>query len=382
MLVYNYNTLGKNPYYIGKLGSLKDETDMYYNDEVIDENNADAEISVKMSGARVSVTGTHDKVGTRSVTDTNHIRNIDRFTAQADLATGTLVFKFYFNAENEDVFVPKDCLRIMLYNTHDLTMFKYYHMLDAHGAVNCRYLSTLVEDIDEDYGSWGIVYNKDKYAKYNELSDLLRSYYVDPSGGKTYLNDIELSDYDYLSDVYILQGNKRLGFKYDEELRFDLSNDLYYYPTLNLHYPTRAVDFIAYGGAFSFASTGNAAAMADMFNCYNLFIIDLDSPQDVLSSIGQVDIPIIYNDVDDIRAYEDYLSMTVDDDEEGKAISSVPNYLRYDSGDPRAYRYVHFTSISTQDEPGGINKSLRKIAVPEEAWTNKTADEFLDYCKS
>lgn len=141
----------------------------------------------------------------------------------------------------------------MLYNTHDLTMFKYYHMLDAHGAVNCKYLSTLVEDtslLDKDHGSWGIVYNKDKYAKYNELSDLLRSYYIDSSGGKNYLNDIELSDYDYLSDVYILQGNKRLSFKYDEELRFDLSNDLYYYPTLNLHYPTRAVDFITYSGAF------------------------------------------------------------------------------------------------------------------------------------
>ena len=77
MLVYNYNTLGKNPYYIGKLGSLTAETDMYYNDDVIDSNNADSEISVKMSGARVSVTGTHDKVGTRSVSDTNHLRNID-----------------------------------------------------------------------------------------------------------------------------------------------------------------------------------------------------------------------------------------------------------------------------------------------------------------
>ena len=55
--------------------------------------------------------------------------------------------------------------------------------------------------------------------------------------------------------------------------------------------------------------------MTDIFNNYNLFIIDLDSPQDVLSSIGQVDIPIIYNDVDDIRVYEDYLSVTVDDDD-------------------------------------------------------------------
>ena len=361
LLIYNYNTLGKNPYYIGKLASLvsdsEDGVDLYYNNEVIDRDNADSEISVNntsetsasISGTRIVVTGTHDKVGTRSVTDTNHIRNINRFTAKADLSSGTLTLKFFFTAGIEDVFVPEDCLRVMLYNTHDLTMFKYYHMLDAHGAVNCRYLSTLIEDYDKDYGSWGIVYNKDKYAKYNEISDLMRSYYVGPSGSKTYLADIELSDYDYLSDIYILQGNKRLGFKYDEELRFDLSNDLYYYPTLNLHYPTRATDFIAYGGAFSFASAGNAAAMADMFNCYNLFIIDLDSPQDVLSSIGQVDIPLIYNDVNDIRAYEDYLSTTVDDDEVGRAISSVLNCYRYDSGDPRAFRYVHFTSISTQD---------------------------------
>ena len=106
MLVYNCNTLGKNPYYIGKLGSLKDETDMYYNDEVIDENNADSDISANMSGIRVTVAGTHDKIGTRSITESNHIHNIDRFTAQADLDHGTLTLKFYFNAANDDVFVP------------------------------------------------------------------------------------------------------------------------------------------------------------------------------------------------------------------------------------------------------------------------------------
>jgi len=171
------------------------------------------------------------------------------------------------------------------------------------------------------------VYDKSKLEG-NDISDLMRSYYINESGGKTFLADIELSDYNALSDVYILKGNKHLSFKYDEELRFDLSNDLYYYPTLNISYPLRATDFIIHGGAFSLKETDSADILAHVFNEYNMFIIDLDSPESILSSIGEIDIPYIYNDVNDVRAFEDYLS--VGDDGE-------LNYTKYDTVDPRAF---------------------------------------------
>lgn len=205
------------------------------------------------------------------------------------LANAQIVLKFYYDSSAPYVYVPANSINIALYNTHDLTLFKYYHMLDAHGAVNCKYLSSILSADDVDNYSWGVVYDKTDIEG-NDLSDLMRSYYINEYGGKTYLSDVELSNYDALSDVYILQGNKRLSFKYDEELRFDLSNDLYYYPTLNINYPLRAADFVFHGGVFSLKETENANILSNIFNEYNMFIIDLDKPEDILSSIGKVDI--------------------------------------------------------------------------------------------
>ena len=39
-----------------------------------------------------------------------------------------------------------------------------------------------------------------------------------------------------------------LGFKYDEELHFAVSSDLYYFPSLNVSYPKSAVDCITRTG--------------------------------------------------------------------------------------------------------------------------------------
>ena len=122
-------------------------------------------------------------------------------------------------------------------------------MLDAHGAVQCKYLEEYLESPDIDFGGWGICYDKSKY-KHEELSDLLKSYYVTESGHKQWLADVELSNYNALSDVYILNGIDRLGFKVDEEIYFDISSDLYWYPTLNISYPRTPADYIATNSTF------------------------------------------------------------------------------------------------------------------------------------
>jgi hypothetical protein len=87
------------------------------------------------------------------------------------------------------------------------------------------------------------------------------SYFEDDSGLVTWLRDIELSAYDHLSDIYVLSGYKNLGFKYDEELRFATSSDLYYYPTMNLSYPKQAADYVQSGKLVSKSSTGELSVL-------------------------------------------------------------------------------------------------------------------------
>ena len=95
---------------------------------------------------------------------------------------------------------------------------------------------------------------------------------------REYLKDIELSNYRYLSDVYVLNtfngvpsplnplSSYRLSFKYDEELRyFVLSDDLYYYPSLNRKYPSKPADYYN-EGKFYVNNTENAAKIYDIFD--------------------------------------------------------------------------------------------------------------------
>ena len=95
----------------------------------------------------------------------------------------------------------------------------------------------------DDGRGWGIYYDPSKIDLDKYLDDT-KSFIVDDSGLTTFLKDLELSDYNYLSDIYVLSGYKGLGFKYDEELRFAVSSDLYYYPTMNLSYPKQAADYV------------------------------------------------------------------------------------------------------------------------------------------
>ena len=101
-----------------------------------------------------------------------------------------------------------------------------------------------------------------------------------------------------------------LGFKNDEEYRFPVSSDLYYYPTLNLAYPKRMGDFVDGNTSFAMNGAANTSVMYDIFNDGNLFVMQLEDSKYIANKIGQVDIPILYNDVNDIRAFEDYLSVS------------------------------------------------------------------------
>ena len=105
---------------------------------------------------------------------------------------------------------------------------------------------------------------------------------------REHLKNIELSNYRYLSDVYVLNtfdktispenplSSYRLSFKYDEDLRyFVISDDLYYYPSLNRKYPSKPSDYYN-ENKFQVNNTENAAKIYNIFDSSNLFIIQLD----------------------------------------------------------------------------------------------------------
>ena len=153
---------------------------------------------------------------------------------------------------------------------------------------------------------------------------------------REYLKDIELSNYRYLSDVYVLNtfngvpsplnplSSYRLSFKYDEELRyFVLSDDLYYYPSLNRKYPAKPGDYYN-ENKFHVSNTENAAKLYDIFDQTNLFIIQLDD-ESIFKNLGIIDIPIERDSGDSIRVYEDF------------------DPTKFSINDPNFYRYVHMT---------------------------------------
>lgn len=97
-------------------------------------------------------------------------------------------------------------------DVRNLEVFNYFHYLDAYGVLHITdYLKTM-EDLNEHltrYGQgWTIYYAGHKFTE-DELMTKLRSYY-EYKDRMLPLSSVDLSQYDSLSDVYILQGDRRL----------------------------------------------------------------------------------------------------------------------------------------------------------------------------
>ena len=374
ILIYNTMSLGKNPYFIGKLKDLEgiptheeDWVELHYNEPNVGDNSS--EISVEStigSGHTVAAAGVQRRLSATGKYGSNYIEHVYRITAL--YFDKCLTLRFYHDGDKY-AHIPPDTIQFVFFNDKDLTLFKYYHLLDAHGAINCLYIEEAIQPNNIDFDGWGIYYDS-SIRKQDELSDLLRSFYLNKYGGKQYLSDIELSSYDALSDVYVFNGIHRLGFKYDEELHFDLSSKLYYYPTLNISYPQTPGTYIIGDQSFTKDDQTNLSILDQVFDEYNLFTIDIDDPLKLVNTIGKIDIPIIYNDVNDVRAFEDWL----DDGPDG-----IPNYKKYDAGDTRAYQYMHFFSGSKPLTPSTYTNE-RQMPIDDYVWQNRTLDNFTASC--
>lgn len=370
VLIYNSKTLGKNPYAIAHLTSFLEERELYYTKIDATSSSDEYKLSTEAIGSQnsVIVTGTREAIGKHSKIDSNYIRNISKILCRFSRQQKMLVLTFMIEDPSTPTSIDEDTINILLFNPNDLTQFKYYHLLDAYGAVNCRYISSFADPSQPDDGrGWGVIYDHSKFEN-DDLSSLLQSYYIDKdSGDKKKLADIELSDYQALSDVYCLRGNKMLGFKYDEELHFAVSSDLYYFPSLNVSYPKSAVDCITRMGITK-QEEADLGYLQTLFNKHNLFVVTLDRADDVAKNIGSVDIPILLDNTNDIRMYEDWL----DDD----LSTGLPNSQTIGITDPRAMQFAKFHDNGNDQD--GIAGPL--VFEPS-AFENVSLEDFIQNCQ-
>lgn len=290
-----------------------------YSDETED-NEQLISSDVFTNGKYCSYSETYNLSNSLNNVGNNRIRGINSISATYDVNEKKIELRFSIeDGKQEFTHIPSDTIEVLLYNPYDLTMFEKYHMLDAYGLIkDIRLKDTIKNNVIGD--GWQIVY--DDYMKYSkEELDKSRPYYLDDHGIKNFLLNLELSDYSHLSDVYVFDTEKRLGFKYDEELRFDLSNDAYYYPSLNRKYPKSRAHRVS-TDMFSSTNTNDLSYVKNIFGDRNLFIFNLDDGNDIADDIGTIDMDVDGGQLDECRVFEDYY-----DDE---------NYLKYDDDDPQS----------------------------------------------
>lgn len=237
--MFNRNNFGKNPYIICDISSILNR----YRDVSYTQENANG-FEVSIISGLIDATGTYDNAHVNSL-ESNRINNISSisigFISNGVLSASDserklrIKFKLADTSKIDNTFIDKDKICLCLMNDRDLTMFKYYHYLDAYGL----YISAETFDYSmyEDKVGDGYSITYDKEFINSKLSAGLWNFYYDKYGRKQYLRDINLEDYNYLSDIEVLQGYKKAIFKYDEELHFDSTDENFYYPTINLKYP-------------------------------------------------------------------------------------------------------------------------------------------------
>ena len=217
----------------------------------------------------------------------------------------------------------------MFLDVCNLDAFNYFHYLDAYGALRFldffktqEYLNRFLTKRGEGYT---IYYRGHEFTE-EELLNRLRSYY-EYTNRMVPLSSVDLSQYDCLSDVYILQGSRRLQFKADEDFRYELDHPGYFYPTVNAKFPMNPAQYAMQMTSFK----DNAASdmLVGLFGQNNLFLLDMEDPAATLGNMGRIDIPILLDDQEYVLAYEEYMDYAKGE------LSSRRKCDLYDVSDPQ-----------------------------------------------
>lgn len=150
------------------------------------------------------------------------------------------------------------------------------------------------------------------------------------------LSDVDFNDEDALSGAYVLKGWDRLHFKYDEQMIYDISSDLYYYPSVNIKYPYSPGTYLESLGYENELRPGSYYSNA--FNGQDYYVFRIDDPAKLAAQLGKVSIGI-EGVAEAFIADEDYIE--------------TGDINKYDYADPRNFEHLLFfvCSALTADYP-------------------------------
>lgn len=111
--------------------------------------------------------------------------------------------------------------------------------------------------------------------------------------------------------------------------------------------------------------------LVNIFGQRNLFLLDMENPDEILNEIGRIDVPITLDDSECVFAYEDYLENA------SGQLSSFRNCDLYGETDPRVLRFIQF-EVDPLEKQYGVPKSAGSgFEIPDELVANVGIDDAL-----
>lgn len=324
IVIYNTQSAGKNPFYMGLLSSLSGQ-DFKTLEYMEDEDIETAEVSVG-GYDNIYVAGTYDFYSHQfNRSDYNTILGIKGLSAR--YYNGSLDIKFQ-KSQNINMFIPYRTVDCVVLNSEDIRMFERYHYIDEKCCIN--------DNISIDING-------------KEVDP--RTYVVD--GDRIInLSGFYLSSYNALSDIPFMSGDQNLTFKYDESPIFEKGTKMYYLPGFNTSYPQKMRD--TYTGSLT-----DFRQSSDLFDQKNLFIVKCDSDS-LLSSFGKINIPLLYTDTNAIRVFEEFLSGDFQSEFDSVDIRTIQSSKLYENDETKWDDINNYTLTATLN-PNDYSEETDKI---------------------
>lgn len=338
----NTTTLGKNPYIVADLTSMVDNpVSAYYT-------------IASGSKTRTGVEGS-ETVGVNSTPNplddvdmgSNRIYGFTGINAQFLPETKQIRLTFELSASSmHDYFhIDEGQVQVVLFNDNDITLFEKYHILDPYGFVSIlsaskdqiRRVVRGIENSPDDGRGWGVYYSIPETS--SDISTQICAYCYYAMDGKKagFMDELELSDYRDLSDVYVFQGEDRLAFKYSEENIFGFGSQNYYFPVLNRQYPK------TWAKSISEKSERNLVRIEENqlgFDPDNTYVLTMEDPAGIANLLGDVVIETQRDDSGTVMVYEDFL--------EYDESAGMNNYQMYSATDARNAPWVQYSETGME----------------------------------
>lgn len=196
IVMFNTQNMGKNPYFIGKIGDLVTSCESsyvpaYYNGTDSERECLISSLSSDSFSGKFTIAGINRQGYTNSM-DNNRIGNVGAIEMRMDMSRLALQILFKYEVVDKEAHIPEGQVRCVFYDDKNLKQFEYYHMLDSYGAVNAYEMlrNRAVYDYVVKGRGWKIIYDSSKDDKFR---DKIKSFILDGDGVRQYLDDIDLS---------------------------------------------------------------------------------------------------------------------------------------------------------------------------------------------